>query len=78
MSKTTLYSNVLALAQHLADGPSWALGHAKRVVYHGYENSLPAAGEYEGVVIAQAMRGHDGQEGIAAFVEKRAPDFIGE
>ncbi len=66
------------LAQQLADGPAWALGHAKRVVYHGYDHSLQTAGEYEGVVIAQAMGGHDGQEGIAAFAQKRAPDFIGE
>jgi 2-(1,2-epoxy-1,2-dihydrophenyl)acetyl-CoA isomerase len=47
-------------------------------VYHGYESSLPAAGEYEGLVIAQSMRGHDGQEGIAAFAEKRSPEFTGE
>jgi 2-(1,2-epoxy-1,2-dihydrophenyl)acetyl-CoA isomerase len=66
------------LAQQLADGPSWATGHAKRVVYHGYEASLPSAGEYEGVVIAQSMQRHDGQEGIAAFAEKRRPDFTGD
>lgn len=66
------------LAQKLADGPTWATGHAKRVVYNGYEHDLASAGEFEGVVIAQAMNGHDGQEGIAAFAEKRAPNFIGE
>jgi len=66
------------LAQQLATGPAWATGHAKRVVYHGYENSLPAAGEFEGVVIAEAMGRHDGQEGIAAFAEKRRPDFTGD
>jgi 2-(1,2-epoxy-1,2-dihydrophenyl)acetyl-CoA isomerase len=65
------------LAQQLADGPAWATGHAKRVVYHGYDASLPAAGEYEGVVIAQSMRRHDGLEGIAAFAQKRAPEFDG-
>lgn len=66
------------LAQRLADGPAWALGHAKRVVYHGYESSLPAAGEHEGVVISHAMQRHDGLEGIAAFAQKRAPEFDGE
>mgnify|MGYP001821518257 FL=1 len=65
------------LAQQLADGPAWASGHAKRVIYEGYESSLPAAGEREGVVIAQSMGTHDGQEGIAAFAQKRRPEFTG-
>ncbi|MEL7157199.1 MAG: enoyl-CoA hydratase/isomerase family protein [Actinomycetota bacterium] len=65
------------LAQQLADGPAWAMGHAKRIVYAGYESPLEEAGEMEGVTIAAAMGRHDGQEGIAAFVEKRSPDFNG-
>ncbi|HCB34211.1 MAG TPA: enoyl-CoA hydratase [Acidimicrobiaceae bacterium] len=65
------------LAQQLADGPAWALGHAKSVVYAGYDASLEQAGEFEGVTIAAAMGTHDGREGIAAFVEKRKPDFTG-
>ncbi len=65
------------LAQRLADGPAWALGHAKKIVYEGYESPLEVAGEIEGVTIAAAMGTHDGREGIAAFVEKRRPDFQG-
>ncbi|MEM9132390.1 MAG: enoyl-CoA hydratase/isomerase family protein [Actinomycetota bacterium] len=65
------------LTQRLADGPSWALGHAKRVIYEGMESPLEKAGEFEGTTIAASMATHDGQEGIAAFVEKRPPDFTG-
>lgn len=66
-----------ALAQSLADGPSFATGHAKRVIYNGYERGLEEAGEFEGTMITTAMQTHDGQEGIAAFAEKRAPEFNG-
>jgi 2-(1,2-epoxy-1,2-dihydrophenyl)acetyl-CoA isomerase len=66
-----------ALAQQLADGPSFALGLAKRVVYHGHDHGLADAGEFEERAITTAMRGHDAQEGIAAFVAKRAPEWHG-
>ena len=65
------------LAQALADGPAWALGHAKRVVYAGIDSPLEQAGEFEGKMITEAMQTHDGREGIAAFVERRAPNFTG-
>ncbi|MEM9561822.1 MAG: enoyl-CoA hydratase-related protein [Actinomycetota bacterium] len=65
------------LAQQLADGPAWASGHAKRVIYAGFEAPLEEAGEFEGVMITEAMGTHDGREGIAAFAEKRSPDFQG-
>lgn len=67
-------SATAALAQELADGP-WAVGPAKRVVYEGFEVDLEAAGENEASAIARAMGTHDGQEGIAAFVEKRSANF---
>jgi 2-(1,2-epoxy-1,2-dihydrophenyl)acetyl-CoA isomerase len=62
------------LAQQLADGP-WSVGHAKRVVYAGFESPLEQAAEFETEMITRAMGTHDGQEGIAAFAEKRAPSF---
>lgn len=65
------------LAGRLASGPTWATGHAKQVIYAGYEAPLEQAGEFEGMMITTAMAGHDGQEGISAFVEKRTPDFKG-
>ena len=65
------------LAGQLAAGPPWALGMAKRLIYEGFDSPLEEAGEREGAVIAAAMARHDGQEGIAAFVEKRPPEFTG-
>lgn len=66
------------LAQALADGPSWATGMAKQVVYHGMDRPLEQAGEFEGTIITTAMQRHDGPEGIAAFVERRPPNFTGQ
>ena len=65
------------LARQLAEGPSWALGHAKRIIYSGYDMPLEQAAELEGVTITTAMGRRDGREGIAAFVEKRPASFDG-
>ena len=61
----------------LAAGAPYAVGNAKRVIYEGYEAGLEAAGELEGTMITGAMATDDGQEGIAAFVEKRDPNWTG-
>lgn len=67
----------IELARKLAAGP-WASGAAKRVIYEGYESPLERAGEFEATTIVAAMNTHDGREGIAAFAEKRRPEFRGD
>ncbi|MFW2382267.1 MAG: enoyl-CoA hydratase/isomerase family protein [Acidimicrobiales bacterium] len=65
----------LAMAQELAAGPGFALGQAKKLVYSGFESTLPEAGEREAEVFLAASMHPDGLEGIAAFASKRAPEF---
>ena len=63
------------LATELASGPGWAVGHAKRLIYEGFDSSLEESGEREMHAITHAMGLPDGQEGIAAFAQKRTPTF---
>lgn len=65
----------LALARRLAAGPTRALGAAKRLVR--LEEPLETQMEMETRAIVAAARAADGNEGVAAFLEKRAPRFTG-
>ena len=67
----------IALAQQLADGAPNAAGTAKTVIYQGYESSLEEAGDFEATNIVNAAGTNDGREGIAAFVERRDPNWTG-
>ena len=66
------------LAAQLAASAPYAVGRAKRLIYEGYEASLEAAGELEAEGIVGAMGTDDGKEGIAAFLEKRSPNWTGK
>ena len=67
----------IALAQQLADGAPNAAGTAKTVIYQGYESSLNEAGDFEAINIVRAAGTNDGKEGIAAFIERRDPNWSG-
>jgi 2-(1,2-epoxy-1,2-dihydrophenyl)acetyl-CoA isomerase len=64
-----------ALAATLAAGPTGALGAAKRLLIEGASAALAEAFNREAFGISAAASTSDGREGIAAFVEKRAPQF---
>ncbi|HAY51120.1 MAG TPA: enoyl-CoA hydratase, partial [Acidimicrobiaceae bacterium] len=70
-------SAAAALAQDLASGAPNAAGVAKTVIYRGYESALEDAGDFEAQNIVRAAGTNDGQEGIAAFVERRDPKWTG-
>lgn len=65
------------LAERLAQGPTLAYGMAKSAVYQGLEMSLEDVLNVEARNQAIAGRSQDRAEGVAAFLEKRQPRFIG-
>jgi len=66
------------LAMQLAFGPSKSFGAAKRLMRTGWNETLETQMENESQVIAEITETYDTQEGIAAFVEKRTPQYKGE
>lgn len=62
----------------LAEGPTLAFGAAKRLVASSMESSMETQMEHERRAIAACGGTEDFKEGVAAFVEKRTPDFKGE
>lgn len=59
----------------LANGPTYAIGRTRRLLLEGLDRSFEAQLEAELQSIADCARSPHGQEGIAAFLEKRRPDF---
>jgi 2-(1,2-epoxy-1,2-dihydrophenyl)acetyl-CoA isomerase len=73
-----LMAETMALARQLADGPTRAFGAVKQLANSSFGETLETQMELEARCIAEAARGRDGQEGIAAFVGKRKPSFTGQ
>jgi 2-(1,2-epoxy-1,2-dihydrophenyl)acetyl-CoA isomerase len=67
----------LSLAERLADGPVAALGRTKRLLREGGGRDLDAQLDAEAAAIAESAAGAEGQEGLAAFAERRGPRFHG-
>lgn len=75
---STLESESLNLAEHLAAMPTKGLGLTKRALNASKANNLEQQLEFEEQMQAEAGRTSDFEEGVAAFREKRKPVFRGE
>lgn len=63
------------LARSLATGATGAFGAAKRLLHSGWTETVETQMELEAQAIATRAHTADGDEGISAFLEKRAPNF---
>ena len=68
----------LEIAELLAEQAPIALAEGKRIVDDGLETSLAAGLTFEQRVLGALFATQDGKEGIAAFLEKRKPQFEGK
>ena len=72
-----LQAEAFALAANLAQGPRRAFARTRALLQQALSNGLETQLELEAQGIAEAVGLPEGQEGIAAFVARRPPDFLG-
>jgi 2-(1,2-epoxy-1,2-dihydrophenyl)acetyl-CoA isomerase len=66
-----------ALVRRLAQGPTVAIGLAKRCIQSSLELTLSEAMEKEALALELSSRSNDFREGLAAFKERREPIYRG-
>jgi 2-(1,2-epoxy-1,2-dihydrophenyl)acetyl-CoA isomerase len=72
-----LAARAAELAAELAALPTKAIGMTKRLLDRAQAVTLEDQLEWEAQLQAAATRSDDFREGVAAFLEKRAPQFVG-
>jgi 2-(1,2-epoxy-1,2-dihydrophenyl)acetyl-CoA isomerase len=72
-----LKEETASFAKRLAAMPTRALGSLKQALYASFESDLETTLEREAVGQALCGRTADHEEGVAAFFEKREPNFTG-
>jgi len=68
-------AQALVLAEQLASGPDQAMASIKALCREAYGNTLEEQLEQEALRMVRAQATEESREGMAAFLEKRTPDF---
>ncbi|MBT8219191.1 MAG: enoyl-CoA hydratase [Bacteroidia bacterium] len=71
-------SEAIRLAKKIAEGPTKAYGHTKKLLQFAVNNTLSDTMAKEAELQSELIFGHDNREGVQAFLEKRKPKFIGK
>ncbi len=66
------------LAKHFASAPTLGLARTKQALQASSTNTLSQQLALEGEMMQELGNSHDYNEGVAAFLEKRAPQFKGK
>ncbi|MBR1456701.1 MAG: enoyl-CoA hydratase/isomerase family protein [Oscillospiraceae bacterium] len=74
----TLAEETEKLVNKLANMPTMALGFQKKMLNFTTYNDMPLVAEFEQNYMPQCSRSADHEEAVNAFLEKRAPKFIGK
>ena len=74
---TDLRNESEKLSLQLASGPTGSLGLIKMAIYSSANNDLSAQLDLERDLQREIGKGEDYREGVAAFLEKRKPEFKG-
>jgi len=73
-----LMTHAMAMAEQLAKAPTAAIGRIKELLEASATNDYSAQLELERKAQLQSGLTKDFREGVAAFIEKRPPKFVGE
>jgi 2-(1,2-epoxy-1,2-dihydrophenyl)acetyl-CoA isomerase len=74
----SVMETAMQAAKRLAAGPTRAFGTVKDLLAQSFSNGLETQLEEEARGIVKQSSTSDGREGIAAFLEKRKPEFRGK
>jgi len=71
-------AEIQAMARHFASAPTKGLAFTKQALYASPHNTLQQQLALECGMMSELGRSDDYREGVAAFMEKRAPQFQGK